>query len=299
MTIRFRDRRAFTLVEVMVVMVIIVVLLGLSAAFLPRALENSRAIRGAEQLQGWLLIAKNRAVREKRASGVILRLASETPDDPGHNDPRFAGCVQTLNYIQQPDDFTGGMFVKATGATLQFSGVDFRGGLGEQQKSSWPVQKGDYVEVQGGGLVAVIAEDPGTATLTCPSWAGRPPVPPTSQYRIIRGPRVLSGEAKLLMPQDVVIDLRLSRLFPSGQSLLESGVRWLLFSPSGSVSLWGAANNGGKIVLWIRDVNREPTEGEPTLIVIDVRTGLIAAHPVAKSGGDPYRFALEPRSSGM
>ena len=55
------------------------------------------------------------------------------------------------------------------------------------------------------------------------------------------------------------------------------------------------------IVLWVRDISYagQPTAGRPALIVIQCRTGFIAAHPVDVYGNDPYSFTKDAKSSGM
>src|SRR5205823_4797512 len=89
-------RRGFTLIEMLVVMGIIVVLATLGVLVAPRLEQQMRAQRGADQLQQWLLIAKQRALRDRTATGLRLIYNPATPS-----------YVREVIYIQQPDDFTG------------------------------------------------------------------------------------------------------------------------------------------------------------------------------------------------
>src|SRR5262245_11737695 len=88
-------RRGFTLVEMLVAIGILTVIATLSIAVIPKIQERTKASKGGDQIQGWLLIAKQRALRDRVPSGVRLIV------DPD-------GYVRNLQYIQQPDKFTGG-----------------------------------------------------------------------------------------------------------------------------------------------------------------------------------------------
>ena len=130
-------RPGFTLIEMLVVLAILVTLFGLTVAFLPRVQERERAARGADRLQGWLLIAKQRALRDRTPTG--LRLIT----DPGN--PNW---VRDLEYVQQPDDYSGGTFLGffvegddgTQFMTARFSGVDFSGGMTDP--TLHPIQPG-------------------------------------------------------------------------------------------------------------------------------------------------------------
>src|SRR5438067_973411 len=66
------NRSAFTLVEMLVVIAVIVALLSLVAAVAPRFGERQRPSRGAGQVQSWLNLAKQRALRDQRPRGIRL-----------------------------------------------------------------------------------------------------------------------------------------------------------------------------------------------------------------------------------
>jgi hypothetical protein len=130
----------------------------------------------------------------------------------------------------------------------------------------------------------------------------------TTQYRIIRAPRVLRGEQDLQMPASVAIDLSTNFLCGNQLPIDRLGNIDILFAPSGSVV--GRAPTGPSIILWVRDVTKDQvTDGDPTVVTTYVRTGFIAAHPVdiqgyqnfllGVPGATPYTFTLDGRSSGL
>jgi hypothetical protein len=278
-------------------------------ALVPTFQQRQQASKAADQLQGFILGAKEMAKRDRLPTGIRLL--------PSAN-PNFSTEVQ---YIQQPDDFVlaqslitvtvnNGVATATVLDTTTGKNVDFWGGYGAATASAI-VQVGDYLELQGGGLLHQIAavgpsnpqaQPPVGDQLTLAS------VPPNAiingqQYRIIRSARPLQGEATLSLPQDTAIDLNWS--YPQGVGAFD-----LLFSPSGTVVGGAAATD--RVIYWVRDNSVDqpaagaPVNGEPALIVVYVRTGFIAAHPVntdpnipSAGNQDYYWFTRDGRSSGL
>jgi|GEM_PF-3426157 len=180
-------------------------------------------------------------------------------------------------------------------------------------QSLWQVQPGDYLEMPTGGKIFLITDvipDPSDPLL--PLNPNQPPERPgsvlflsqnhgltgtttQSDYRIIRGPRILSGEKGLQLPQDVAIDTTTNTIF--GNTLPTNTFTNdvdILFAPSGQVISKGLSTD--KIILWVRDVTQDgqvllpgvgtgpgPSglpAGEHSLVVVHTRTGFIASHNV-------------------
>jgi hypothetical protein len=310
------------LVAILIMLALATILLALA----PRVAQGQKAARGADLLQGWLLIAKQRALRDQVPTGIRFQMVSTTAGDPNYQ------LVRDLQYIQQPDDFTAVSFSSgsATAGTITVTqpsgtwqaslqgatvGVDFFGGFGPQQgdpanqnQALWAVQPGDYLELQGGGplhqITGVSASmpagpPPATAigdTLTLLSGPANAYTNPTAAYRIIRAPRLLTGETPLQMPQDVAIDLNHSNPPTPGTSSYVD----ILFSPAGGVL--GQSTTGLPVILWVRDITQDSyLTGEPRLVGVQYSTGFIAVHPVDVSSSPtaPYTFVLDGRSSGL
>jgi prepilin-type N-terminal cleavage/methylation domain-containing protein len=283
-----RRRPGFTLVELLVVVTIILVLAGIAVLFVPSLADKQRASEGASQFQGWLLIAKQKALRDQGPRGIRLTPnMGKLPQYPAH-------YVTDLQYIEQPPDFTGGLVNQfLPNNMVSFTGVDFYGGFGPTDPTLWPVQPGDYLEIKGGGSVSRI-QAVGQTTLTLVST----PVvvnTPTWQYRIIRQARILAGEDELQMPQNVAIDLKLSRA-GSQVNVFSGQPIDILFSPSGTVIGQVAAYD--KLALWVKDTTLADTEGEPTLIAVFSRTGLLASYPVDLNSTNPYSYLDDGRYAG-
>jgi prepilin-type N-terminal cleavage/methylation domain-containing protein len=299
-------RQAFTLVELMVVIIIIAVIATLAVVIAPRIGQQGKAGRGADQLQSWLLIAKQRALRDRVPTGIRFLVDSNNQ-------------ATKLAYVQQPDDFTGGAFSKAQSAgatvTADFIGVDFTGdGLGQGVADQSPVLPGDYLELNGGGPVIPITNVNNATQLQLKSLPVNP-TNSTTNYRIIRQPRPLAGEDPLLLPQDVIIDfsavtvdattsIQLSPNTPK-RTVGTSSFYEIIFSPSGGVVGQGTSTQN-KIGLFFRDVTRDNlNDGEPVVLTVNVRTGQIAIFPVDFQNYPnnlkqwvPYNFASDPRASG-
>src|SRR5207245_10516443 len=92
-----RRRSAFTLVELLIFVSILLIITVAVVAVAPRFTDVRKLSRAADGLAQWLLTAKQRAKRDQVPTGVRLF------PDPQHNN-----LVTQLQYIQQPDDFSVG-----------------------------------------------------------------------------------------------------------------------------------------------------------------------------------------------
>lgn len=194
--------------------------------------------------------------------------------------------------------------------------------------AAWPVQAGDYLQMEDNitRRITQVTHRPlnGTGPLA-PTYVSTSPLSIleadtlildsilpdylnpgyTPNYKILRGPRVLAGETPVSMPYKVAIDLDTN--FTYGEPLPldpNSGAIDIVFAPDGRVITNGASNN--KFILWLRDPTGDGTKpGTQTLICIHVSTGAITSHPVDITPGvatpyrDPYSFTRSDRASGL
>lgn len=288
-----QSRGGYTLIELLVVISIIAVLAAITVAFLPSVAGNGTEARAAAQLQGWLNIAKTRALRDQAPRGLRLWL------DP-------ANPTQTIEcqYTEQPDDFSIGVIASnATGDTISFGGTPgkpwtndlWNGYTGNAADVKyWNVQAGDYLEVAGAGLMHVIQTLPANNTVTI-----APPLPypinvasATPNYRIVRTPRPV-GDETLKLPEGTIIDLQTNLTYgnalPPTVQVGEAGFIDILFAPSGAVISRGVST--ANINLWVRAPDAttpaDVFRGIPTIVSVFVRTGFTGAYGVARSG-NPY-----------
>jgi prepilin-type N-terminal cleavage/methylation domain-containing protein len=313
---RCSRRGGFTLVEMLVVLALVLVLATLLVTFGPRMDEKRRAASGADVLQQWLLIAKQRALRDHVPTG--LRLVQTTSGQT---------AINQLQYMQQPADFSvkgtlsfssssssGAPFDVVTLTPASASSPNFIGDFPGTQ-SAWNVQPYDWL----------ILPDNTVHLITTVGYGGNPLVlqinaagaaqtqpPPMKTWSVQRGPRPIQGEQPLLLPKDVAIDISTNSAylnplpqFPPPPGPPPPGPIDIMFGTAGPVVSRGASI--GKIILWVRDMTQPLTSDDQSLIVVYVRTGFIAAHRVDMTPSatgtpafvNPYSFAQDGRSSGL
>jgi hypothetical protein len=328
----------------LVVLTIIVFLAAVLIVLGNTFTEENRAGKGADMLQGWLLNAKQAALKTGTPRGLRAVIDPQSPPDTEFGLPN--AFVRQFLYIEQPPDYlvpgTGTpavtqLYLPTPSGTLKdpinntplpnspvallsnpTAGNDFTGGItGTQAQSdpNWAVQVGDYLEIQGGGLLMrIVTVNPGSLVLSSEPLAPSPPlasgniVDATYQYRIIRRPRVLTGETPLNLPDKVAVHTPGTLPPPS-----TTGTPDILFTPAGRV-LGPAPNNAPNVTYWVCDVSQDPSitalgAGKnrtryllngPVLVNVNTGSGFIATYPVDQSGTMAnqlfYTFTLDGRS---
>ncbi len=326
-------RGGFTLVELIVVIGIILVIAALGAAFAPNVSDSQNMTRAVDNLEQWLLTAKMRAKRDGLATGIRFIPDPNNPTSglysefqniqqpepltggnlvfvaTGTNQPTGAVLFQQLGPIGNLF-VTGGVCTLATAlpsglVQVQFANVDFTGG--HALPPQYLVQPGDYLELRDGGVYLISQVQPsppapgtilqlaGTSydkTITVPS--------PTTNYRILRQPRILIGEPPLTLPNNMVVDMNTipGTLVSSNVVQGTSGYYEILFSPSGAVV--GTNAGSGKLLIYVHDSTdlSQDITNHAGLVGVQCRTGFIGAYSVAP-GNDPFYYAEEGRSSGL
>jgi Tfp pilus assembly protein FimT len=291
----------------LVVLGLLLILAALAVAFVPKMNERQKTARGADQLQGWLLIARQWARRDGVPTGIRIQSGTLYPNPVSPN----TSYRHDLQYIQQPPAFYAGtssylnVGAGSTATVVQSSSsgttVDFSNG-NSSDPNAWILANPttgtgvDFVEVPvGGPTYRIKSLSTGANGYDTMSFGNTSPSSGSYwNYRILRAPRVLAGEGTLQMPKDVAIDVNTNVIFGSNVPINSyTGNLDIIFSPAGGVIGQGAVSD--KILLWVRDVTQDlnqsannvtqmlTTAGDQTVITIYVRTGFIAAHPVDTS----------------
>jgi prepilin-type N-terminal cleavage/methylation domain-containing protein len=231
--LRSRPRAGFTLIELVVVILLILILATLALLISPRAADQSRIARGADQLSGWLLIAKQRSYRDQIPRGVRLIRNANNPN-----------WVTELAYIERPVDIKGNtlhvpaippaanqpqntnnhlVFIPGPGLT---PGPDLQSGDTVLQGDFLQLNTYEFAPYNVHRINAV--QYPFTATLGTPPTqvvgtlltlqaadGTKSPIAVNIDgqtgtqglYQIVRAPRVMVGEPALPLPRDVIIDI--------------------------------------------------------------------------------------------
>lgn len=263
-------RRGMTLIELLVVMVILGVLFGLGVFFYPDFSSKQKMTTATDRITGALLMAKQRAKRDGRATGV-----------------RFAN--NEMVFLQQPDTPSIGRVIQASGTSIVINADLVGGGVDPL------IQAGDYIEINGGGrlhqVVTATSSPPNTiVTINVPFATAETyspgPNKNLSNYRIFARPRVLTGEESIKLPDQV-------GLFEPAQPFD------VVFSPAGNVILQSSPT--GQVFIVVEDTQVVPGENAATrpkfIVSVRIRTGAIGVYPY--DNADPYRYTRDGRSSGL
>jgi prepilin-type N-terminal cleavage/methylation domain-containing protein len=260
----FRNqRKAFTLLELLVVVGIIVVLASLTAAFLPSLRQSNNAAKAAQMVQGQLSLAKMKAMRDHGVRGIRLI--------PNEFDPTV--CTE-IAFVEQPPDLgfsttyysspIGILSLKYSIAfTINASSLVEANILGDSSFLHPPptasvksfatetVELGDYLQAIHNGNVytaKIIGITAAKVTLDkplSPLMASTVLTPPTSapvkvtDFKIIRKVRPLAGEETVQLPPNMTIDLKACNPLPPNPILTAA------FPAAQSSGAWYALNSNG------------------------------------------------------
>jgi prepilin-type N-terminal cleavage/methylation domain-containing protein len=334
------DRReAFTLIELIVVVAIILAIAALAAAFAPSFNDSTNLSRAIDTVEQTLLTAKVRAKRDQLATGVrFIQASGDAPNtysqmqfiqqpDPlaggtlvfvptGGAQPPGSVAYQTVTNNNPGTIYlTNGILLSAvpnaSGSIVSFGNVDFGlGGVTNPQE--WVVQPGDFLELRDGGVSyinTVTSSTSGgpvnqiyigiTGALTTYDTS-LSITTPTTNYRILRQPRLLVGEPPVALPNNFAFDMGLTTTL--GANAVQNGPSGLgpeiLFSPTGAVV--GTNAGSGKLYMVVHDVIATPVDLDRAgIVAVQCRTGFIGAYGVATVGSDPFYFAEVGRESGL
>jgi prepilin-type N-terminal cleavage/methylation domain-containing protein len=291
---RLRSRAGFTLVELLVVMSLILVLATLVVGLAPSIRRDARVTNAIEQVQGWLLIAKQRAYRDRVPRGVRVVV------------PTGSTTATELAYIEQPENITG-KFAKITDWTPPMGMTPGSGARKTLQidtgfTTDVDISPGDFIKIPEafrepscGHFINTTTGGATSGTLTLATAVSPDNTNLTifSSYTVVRRFRPMIGEPVLQLGKDVNINLALSgdpSAIAANNMTNNTALTDIMFGPTGQ--LVGSASS--KVVLTISDVSNTPVG----LITVFSRTGLIATHPVSP-GVDPFLYTKDPRSAGL
>ncbi|WP_020475269.1 prepilin-type N-terminal cleavage/methylation domain-containing protein [Zavarzinella formosa] len=323
-------RSAFTLVELLVVIGIMLALAALAAAVLPALRQKNNSAKAAAQVQGYLSISKQQAIRDRSPRGIRLVL---DPSDPM--------VVRALQYIEVPDPSRFIQYPQSSQKpSLQVTQVagdfDLHTILIKDTQSDWNsvgAQPNDYLvltqgsstfffelfsnmTVSGSGpsalLSATVKARSGLAGLFPTPLPKGPASAVVTDFVVVRRARPMVGEPLIQLPPKMTIDLNycaVSKPLPAAapttnydqliNSLpicLNSGfdngniALDILFSADGE--LLGTVTN--KLILCVKP--EDGAAGEATLVVIYARTGAIVLQSVAVNTLPPVGSFTVPSS---
>jgi prepilin-type N-terminal cleavage/methylation domain-containing protein len=225
-----RQRSAFTLIEMLVVIFLMSIIITLAVIMLPNLNRNKGVPNAANQLEGWIRLTKGQALRDGAPRGVRL---IQDPNDPTH--------ATALQYIEQPEPLAPrGAITRAfistpnpnasltppqqppypnpMQTTVQLALIDPTTGLPVAPVAWDGVAAGDFFELTVAPYGVYQIQAVGGASNSILALVQAPlgrsvdgtdiaPLVLADGFRVIRAPRPLVGEPLAQMHKDVYIDL--------------------------------------------------------------------------------------------
>lgn len=331
--LRLCNRSAFTLIEMLVAITIMLVVFSMTAGVVSLAINTERIPSTVRTVQAAIMGARDRALRAGKASpdqqlrrGIRFVLNSTLPQSIG-----------SLVYIGSQDDWEGGgedarppSWVSVTHST---KGISFNPGL----PSDLPDLTGSRIKILDPGGNWYRVQD-ATATLLTRDYAGDPMDPNKNYgYRIELPPTILPNEQPLQLDTNVAINLDISadhEVIPSswynrsGDGTLSpvdnpfvytsynQSAMQIEFKPNGGV--YGPLAANGPIYLYLCTTDdllaervsppdrrslpkgrdpADPKRGEAVILKITPQTGQIQTFPVDPT--DQYRNSTLQKYSSL
>jgi prepilin-type N-terminal cleavage/methylation domain-containing protein len=291
-------RGAFTLIEMLIVISILMILAGAAANVMRPALDGRRIREAARAVNVYLSSARNRAMETGRPCGVILRRFNNT------------AAVMNLDQCEVPACYSGEL--ESSTATVSSNGSTVTANLGAAPPAG-VVNSGDLIQFNYQGPLYKI-DSPG-ATITASLYSSQDQaIPWTGQsvpYRIFRSPSkasVMSLQAQpLQLPAASIVDLNASSIDGTPPLLFSTSTTadvMITFAPNGSVDRVYINNSpvlvSQPIFLLIgKNENLGSNEQDVTnfWVAINPQTGLVTTDMVA-AGSDPRQFIRDAQGMG-
>jgi hypothetical protein len=166
--------------ELLVVITILIFLMGLTAIFTAGFNPTDTGQRGADGLSGWLLVARQQARRDRVPTGLRFAVTTTTSIIDGSTQT----AATQVQYIQQPDDIAQGVYLGRVNDPRWVNNGNHIARIQSKvnllpASGAFPVKAGDYIEVNGGGVLRRIIDFPNLGVpvkVEQPPSSGPPPV---------------------------------------------------------------------------------------------------------------------------
>lgn len=324
-------RHGFTLIELLVAMSIAILLaaLAVGVVYSTGAVGSQRVVAAADKVSGWLMVAKQRAIRDGNVQGVRFFLNGDR-------------CSEA-QYIEKPaQPFVPNPGQNPNGARIILVYVDSNGNsiieAGEKQAYYYPGVGGPPTTIFSDGTVntgdlLMLSEfgtsyrldgvDPADTTINFAGsgitvrrlqlgdypklGVGHSPAAGEATHSLYGfafqpQPRPLFGEPILQLGENAVIDYRTTPAVTTLGVNASGGSFDVLFTPSGQVY---APATQSIIALWIRDPNKTANPfdfnnaGEQVLVVVYPKTGMISTSLVYPDINNAHKYAREGINAGL
>ena len=293
----FRDRPAFTLIEMMVVISIMLILTAITFTVINVSMNQDRISDSGRTIQAFLEGARDRAIHAGQPRGVRFILdPTSTTARPIASSMVYIGAPglygEGLVYLTGTGSQTvNGIPVPGASSGTGWRGLIDRGRLVTGARIQIPKGTGNWYTIS-------LPSNPLTLerfNLTRDFIGTLPTLSSPETYRLELTPAVLPGQQPRPLARGIMIDLLQSQL----PGTWAAGTMDILFSPRGTVT--GPLSGFGMIHLVLADVvdvenglivGNPNKEGGELIVTVTTQTGNISTHHVdTTTPGDPFRFA--------
>ncbi len=245
------SRKAYTLVEILVALGIILSVMGLVATYYPNYSEREQHNRAADIIKNTLMRARQWAIRDKTSTGI-----SFVAPGPGEFEAKIQFYQNAPILYGNVGNFTFTGTAGGTSITLNPPAMAGKVLLGDYFIEDGATQPAPHqVIANGDATTGIVSLNSGLSISSTASY----------KFRLVRGPRPMESEPAVLLPRNISIEVR------DSSNTVVSTAPQIMFNARGQIEPFATGKFSIIVILSETDGT---TEVDRILLTIDAINGI-------------------------